>query len=387
MSVTSGFFNSINGDRRYNAEQMSAIFDGIIRDGILASIGTAFTVTYVEGNSVEIGIGRAWFNSTWLYNDAILPMELDIPEVVLDRIDAIVIEIDHSNGVRAGNIKVVKGTPSGEPVRPVMTNTVYVHQYPLAYIYRKANAESFSQADITSMIGTSECPYVTGILQVQNIDNIVAQWHAQWIEWFVREQGITEAEADKIIYDWRQWYDHETTSSEEEFSKWMSQMQADFEKWLESLHIILGDDTATLLGTEIAELKEKFETLAKDRCIYQEIQDSNGDPILDSNGLAIEGSVSFYPVNSGSEKDYVTLRTFENHIDDFKNLSADLDDLENTVTANKNDADQKNKDVNSRLDALNAKIDSKNSITVTIGPEVPSNLTGKDDDIHLKTFS
>ena len=44
MSVTSGFFNSLNGDRRYNAEQMSSIFDGIINDGIFANIGTAFGV-------------------------------------------------------------------------------------------------------------------------------------------------------------------------------------------------------------------------------------------------------------------------------------------------------------------------------------------------------
>lgn len=44
MSVSSGFFNSLNGDRKYNAAQMSAIFDGLIIDGVFASIGTAFAV-------------------------------------------------------------------------------------------------------------------------------------------------------------------------------------------------------------------------------------------------------------------------------------------------------------------------------------------------------
>ena len=34
MAFTCGFFNSENGDRKYNAEQMSAIFDGIIADGV-----------------------------------------------------------------------------------------------------------------------------------------------------------------------------------------------------------------------------------------------------------------------------------------------------------------------------------------------------------------
>ena len=49
MSVSSGFFNSLNGDRKYNAEQMSAIFDGLIIDGVFASIGTAFAVKAAGG--------------------------------------------------------------------------------------------------------------------------------------------------------------------------------------------------------------------------------------------------------------------------------------------------------------------------------------------------
>ena len=49
MSVSSGFFNSLNGDRKYNAAQMSAIFDGLIIDGVFASIGTAFAVKAAGG--------------------------------------------------------------------------------------------------------------------------------------------------------------------------------------------------------------------------------------------------------------------------------------------------------------------------------------------------
>ena len=44
MSVTYGFYNSKNQDRRYDAIQMSSIFDGIIRDGILQHVGTAMMV-------------------------------------------------------------------------------------------------------------------------------------------------------------------------------------------------------------------------------------------------------------------------------------------------------------------------------------------------------
>lgn len=184
MSVTSGFFNSVNGDRRYNAEQMSSLFNGIIKDGIFASIGTAFEVKAKSDNTITIGIGRAWFNSVWVDNDAILSVVADDAEILLDRYDAIVIEVNRSVAVRDGSIKFIKGMASSNPQKPTMTNTTEVHQYPLAYIYRPAGSSEITQSNITNMIGTSNCPYITGILQVQNIDNIVAQWEAQWNEWF-----------------------------------------------------------------------------------------------------------------------------------------------------------------------------------------------------------
>ena len=85
MSVSSGFFNSLNGDRKYNAAQMSAIFDGLIIDGVFASIGTAFAVKAAGGLTVNVGVGKAWFDHTWTVNDSILPMTAPEAEGLLDR--------------------------------------------------------------------------------------------------------------------------------------------------------------------------------------------------------------------------------------------------------------------------------------------------------------
>ena len=49
MAFTCGFFNSENGDRKYNAEQMSAIFDGIIADGVFTTIGDHLAVSAGTG--------------------------------------------------------------------------------------------------------------------------------------------------------------------------------------------------------------------------------------------------------------------------------------------------------------------------------------------------
>lgn len=254
MSVTSGFFNSINGDRLYNAEQMSSIFDGIINDGVFANIGTAFSVQATTGNTVNVGTGRCWFNSTWLLNDATLPIELDDAEVLLDRIDAIVIEINHSESVRAGSIKVVNGTPSSTPTNPTMTHTDYINQYPIAYIMRSANSESITQANITYTVGSNACPFITGILSVVSIQNIVAQW------------------------------------------------ENEFDTWLDSLSAMLDDNTAANLANQILELKEQFDTLAKEKKIYSELEDSTGeDTIDDSTGAPILGTTAMYSDEGSSE--------------------------------------------------------------------------------------
>ena len=70
MSITYGFYNSIDGDRKYDAAAMSAIFDGIINDGIYMSIGQRMIIKPNEGMTVKVGTGRAWFNHTWTLNDA-----------------------------------------------------------------------------------------------------------------------------------------------------------------------------------------------------------------------------------------------------------------------------------------------------------------------------
>ena len=148
MSVSSGFFNSLNGDRKYNAAQMSAIFDGLIIDGVFASIGTAFAVKAAGGLTVNVGIGKAWFDHTWTVNDSILPMTAPEAEVLLDRIDAVVLEVNGMESVRNNTIKFVKGNPSSAPSRPTLTNEGNVHQYPLCYIYRKYGTAVINQAEL-----------------------------------------------------------------------------------------------------------------------------------------------------------------------------------------------------------------------------------------------
>lgn len=254
MSVSSGFFNSLNGDRKYNAAQMSAIFDGLIIDGVFASIGTAFAVKAAGGLTVNVGIGKAWFDHTWTVNDSILPMTAPEAEVLLDRIDAVVLEVNGMESVRNNTIKFVKGNPSSAPSRPTLTNEGNVHQYPLCYIYRKYGTAVINQADITPMVGTESTPFVTGILQTISLDELLGKWQDELDrftdarskevdDWIAQEENDFTAWFNKMKADLKQ--------EQTVLDQWIASEQADFLAWYNQMKDQLSGDVAGNLQLEI----------------------------------------------------------------------------------------------------------------------------------------
>lgn len=254
MSVSSGFFNSLNGDRKYNAAQMSAIFDGLIIDGVFASIGTAFAVKAAGGLTVNVGIGKAWFDHTWTVNDSILPMTAPEAEVLLDRIDAVVLEVNGMKSVRNNTIKFVKGNPSSAPSRPTLTNEGNVHQYPLCYIYRKYGTAVINQADITPMVGTESTPFVTGILQTISLDELLGKWQDE----LDRFTDARSKEVDDWIAqeesDFTAWFNKMKADLQQEqtvLDQWIASEQADFLAWYNQMKDQLSGDVAGNLQLEI----------------------------------------------------------------------------------------------------------------------------------------
>ena len=135
MTVSSGFFDSVNHDRLYNADQVSSMFDGLILDGVYENMGEAFAINaYPDAeNTVIVGTGRAWFDHTWTLNDTQYALTLDPPSDSMSRIDAIVLDVDKTLEVRNNTIKLIKGTPvftGGDPQKPTLIKEDLHNQYP-----------------------------------------------------------------------------------------------------------------------------------------------------------------------------------------------------------------------------------------------------------------
>lgn len=294
MSFASGFFNSVDHDRLYDATDISRLFDGLIRDGIFASIGDCLVVKQSNQMNVTVGTGRAWFNHTWSYNDALYPVTIPPSEILMDRIDAVVLEINSVEAVRANSIKLIKGTPASTPTKPALTNTKEVHQYPLAYVTVGKEVTSIRQADIENCVGTSVCPFVTGILEVISIEQLIPQWKdilnrfveentANFNTWMNGEKQEYQdwlAAAKKEITDWeatsksdyQKWYDSIKNGYDQwfatikaaydanwsTFQQWEKTSQTEFDKWFENMKNKLEGDLGAKLTLETEKLgKEK----------------------------------------------------------------------------------------------------------------------------------
>lgn len=196
MAFTYGFYNydtSDSGDSKfYDAQQMSQLFDGIITDGVYAHVGHKLAVTTEKaGKAVKVESGRAWFNHTWNYNDSNFVLDL-LGYPSSNRIDAVVIDINSSRNSRTNRIKWVRGDEAANPQRPNLINDDQEghYQHALAYVKRRQGRATITQADITNVIGTTETPYVTGILQQVDADQILSGFEAAFDEF--RNNKTTE---------------------------------------------------------------------------------------------------------------------------------------------------------------------------------------------------
>lgn len=198
MSFTYGFYNSINHDRKYDSVQISYMFDGLITDGVYRTIGSCFALTVNSGLKVNVGAGRAWFNHTWSFNDTTYILQLPEAHAVFPRIDAIVIRVDRSS--RTNALAVVSGNPASNPQRPTLRKSDDIFEHALGYVTVANGQTELKPTDITQVIGSSECPFVTSLMQGVAIDDLLRNWMNEFDALFaLLKKQTSQAAAGTLI--------------------------------------------------------------------------------------------------------------------------------------------------------------------------------------------
>lgn len=201
MGLEYGFYNSVNQDRQYDSLQLSAIFDGLITDGVYETYKDRLMVSEGGGMNVLVGTGRAWFNHTWTNLDTPLYLLISPAHPILKRIDVVFLEVNTNTDVRANRIGIISGEFSLTPVIPDLTNTETIFQYPLAIITVNPAVTSITAGDIENRVGTLDCPFVLCPVTHITTSELLAQWEAQWETWFNAIKGQLSEEAETNLYN------------------------------------------------------------------------------------------------------------------------------------------------------------------------------------------
>lgn len=187
-NIYCGFFNSVNGDRLYQAEEMSRPYDLLVSNGVFATPqGTPSNYLQVyadSGMNLIVKGGRGIFFDKWFILDGDMPLTIGSAEVTLKRIDSIVVRVDRSEAVRRATIEVKKGTPASSPVAPTVTRTSLVKEYRLADILVDPGVTSITQMKITDRRGSADCGWVTSLVQQVDTSTLWEQWNDAFNTWF-----------------------------------------------------------------------------------------------------------------------------------------------------------------------------------------------------------
>lgn len=146
MSIYSGFFNSVDGDRVYSADDLNYFFNGVMSDGIVKDYGSGYEVT-VDGTGLRVTVldGKAYCKGRYVENVGSMTFEVE-GGGTLARYDAVVIGVNLTT--RTGSVYIKKGTEGASPSYPTIENSESLKELCLAYIYVSAGATVITSDNI-----------------------------------------------------------------------------------------------------------------------------------------------------------------------------------------------------------------------------------------------
>lgn len=188
--LTYGFYNSVNKDRRYDADQIGAMFDGLINDGVYANYKEALKIVPGSGKrEIVIRPGRAWFNGTWILVDGdghsfyIMGSQVETTYYIYLCVD--------KNGRRNS----IAWYSEAQENKPDEGKSFYL----MGQVTIPAGVNTITEDMIVDLRGSSHCPFVTGILETADFEKIVRETcEENWLLWLNSYEAGLDIKMDRI---------------------------------------------------------------------------------------------------------------------------------------------------------------------------------------------
>lgn len=251
-------FNSINGDRKYKAEDFRNYFASFIGDGVFPNPSTQLQVISNNNMTITITSGKGFIQGAIYENTDNLILNIDTADGVLNRIDRVILRFDTLE--RNITCKIKKGTFASNPSPPNLQRDADAYELCIAEVRVDAGAISILQSKITDTRLSSElCGIVTQT--VKTIDTTVLY---KQLEHDIQEKGLNMQtwldESKKYFSDW-------IKEAESFFSNWLgnskTKFENDFNTWFETIKNILDENTAGNLLNKINDNTTKISDLDK----------------------------------------------------------------------------------------------------------------------------
>ena len=187
----SGFFASINGDRKYKSDLIATFFSKLFTNGVF---NNELQVQANDNMTVTLKSGTAFINGYFYNNTVDKVINISLSDTEQSRIDSIVLRFSKEN--RQIIADVLEGSYADNPVAPELTRNSNVYELRLCNISVNKQADSIT----TSMIedcrfNSTDCGQVISAVQQLDTTEIFAQYQAAFDALFEQMEGILSGDA------------------------------------------------------------------------------------------------------------------------------------------------------------------------------------------------
>lgn len=264
MSVRCGFFDAVDGDRRYSAEDFNMLFKHIIGDGIVQNAPTHFEVLSVSGLSIGIAPGRAFYGGYWAESDTPQTVTVLPADPINNRWDAVMLVIDTRHEARCASIEYARGAAARNPEKTPAVTKPPVYKIPLCRWFMPAGRQVLERGNIAGCIPT-ETPFISPQIQPPGDVTLFSEYIAKASAVSRNEIEVLTADANKKLDDYQKRRDAILAESAKKY--------ADLDK-------------ARILSA-LSDLEKRLPERKEFIFLRFPTQDSNGNDILDSSGRTI----------------------------------------------------------------------------------------------------
>ena len=190
--IKGGFFDAVNNDRTYTADDMNRPYKRIISEGVYATPkGTPSTDLQVlsagSGMNIIVKKGEGMLGGKWFENQTDLTITVPSNTNIVPRRDSVIVQINKRTSGRVPSVIYRTGTPSSNPQVPDINTVDNVIEMRVANIYVAAGANFIGQDGIVDLRGSSECLWITSLIKQVDTSELYRQWQTAYQKYYEEE--------------------------------------------------------------------------------------------------------------------------------------------------------------------------------------------------------